>query len=75
MWPPRGHLWLQSLSVVLAAQQTPLVRAVEIEGSFQANTSIVNDEFEKYVEEQMQRWQVPGIAMAVLEGKNTWLKV
>lgn len=75
MWPPRGHLWLQSLSVVFAAQQTPLVRAVEFDGTFQANTSIVNDAFEKYVEEQMQRWQVPGIAMAVLEGKNTWMKV
>lgn len=36
---------------------------------------IADKAFEKYVEGQMSKWHVPGLAIALLDGNRTWTKV
>ena len=35
----------------------------------------LDQEFEKLVNETMELWHVPGVAVAVIDGENTWAKV
>jgi hypothetical protein len=37
--------------------------------------SIADDAFEEYIIAQMDEWQVPGLAIAIIEGNKTWSKV
>lgn len=34
-----------------------------------------NDEFNQLVHEQLNRWHVPGLSVAVVDGDQTWAKV
>lgn len=71
-----GVLWFQSIISTFNAQQRPLARALS-EGTMKSaqEPTIATNAFENYVEEQMKTWQVPGVAIAVLEGNETWIKV
>lgn len=37
--------------------------------------SPLNAEFEKFVHETLQKWHVPGMAIAVVDGEHTWAEV
>lgn len=40
-------------------------------GNFPSSTS----ELEEYIEEVMERWHAPGVAVAIIKGGGTWTKV
>lgn len=35
----------------------------------------LDERFEKLVQETLNRWHVPGVSVAVVDGDNTWAKV
>lgn len=35
----------------------------------------LNEEFENLVAETLEKWHVPGMSIAVVDGENTWAKV
>lgn len=37
--------------------------------------SPLNAEFEKFVHETLQKWHVPGMAIAVVDGEQIWAEV
>jgi len=39
------------------------------------NISVADGELEAYVEGMMKKWHVPGLAIAIIDGNKTWVKV
>jgi CubicO group peptidase (beta-lactamase class C family) len=35
----------------------------------------LDERFEKLVQESLERWHVPGVSVAVVDGDNTWAMV
>lgn len=38
-------------------------------------TSVLGPEFDGFVQQQMDKWKVPGLTMAIVHGASTWSKV
>ncbi|KAK2592348.1 hypothetical protein QQS21_009968 [Conoideocrella luteorostrata] len=46
-----------------------------IQGQYGSNEiPMANRAFEQFIMQQMKEWHVPGLAMAIIEGNNTWAK-
>lgn len=39
------------------------------------HVEMVTPAFEQFVQEQMDKWHVPGAAISIIDGDNTWAKV
>lgn len=37
--------------------------------------SVADDALETYIEHLMEKWHVPGLAIAIVDGNKTWAKV
>lgn len=56
-----------------AASQVPLREARPEYGN--DRVPVADAAFERFVEDKMARWHVPGLAMSILDGDRTWTRV
>lgn len=51
-------------------------QAVDDESTVRSGTiPLSTNELEEYIEDVMERWHAPGVAVAIIQGGNTWTKV
>lgn len=53
----------------------PLYDAGHGDGPQSSSLPFSTTAFEEYVEDVMERWHAPGLAVAVINGNSTWAKV
>lgn len=53
------------------SEQHPLVRA-DADGADGAKKGPFTNEFKKLVTSTLEKWRVPGVAISVVDGDNTW---
>jgi hypothetical protein len=58
---------LSLIALSLASAQKPLQDL--------RNTNPLNDDFAKLAKKQLEKWHVPGIAISVVDGDETWAEV
>ncbi|ROW03036.1 hypothetical protein VMCG_05697 [Cytospora schulzeri] len=58
--------------VVAEGFQNPLLQQGESEGNGKEGKSPFTDEFAKHVDELLERWHVPGMAIGVVDGNDIW---
>lgn len=71
--------WLHPITALaVALDQIPLIQvpsSTQLTDYGNDNIPIANEAFERYIRDRMDRWHVPGLAIALLEGNKTWTRV
>ncbi|KAF4977117.1 hypothetical protein FZEAL_6305 [Fusarium zealandicum] len=73
-WLVSAGLQSAILALAVSSQQVPLSQRPDAQSYGSDDVPIADEAFEQYIRDEMARWHVPGLAMAILDGNKTWTR-